>query len=103
MPTWPSASPAYSTLAVLPPASEETKLTGWFAGPWNFMPVCTVDWTLGSVITGVPRPVAYTVMVSPGWAGLLAVIGAPCTLAQQSAGVVAVMITCPPALEEAEY
>src|SRR5258708_1998275 len=87
MPMEPTFRPAEITLAVDPPASEETKALGsLFSGPTYFDPVIERALAL-SGFTG-PSPVAYTMMVSPGTAGLFCVRHAPAILAQHSVGLI---------------
>src|SRR5436190_13952063 len=82
----PTARLAEITLAVDPPASDETNCCGSYragsfrAGPLYFAPV---SWaSLAASGPTVPTPVAYTRIVSPGTAGLAWVTGLPARLAQ---------------------
>src|SRR5713101_10193945 len=98
-PIAPTLRPAEITLAVLPPTDDDTKVLAVFsAGPVYGAP-STMACRAASGTT-MPRPVAYTMIVSPATAGLSSVIFAPAMLAQHSVGLVGPTVTVAPVLEE---
>src|SRR6266852_1511156 len=86
-PIAPTLMPAEITLAVLPPADDDTKLLAVFASGPVYGAPSTMACRAASGTT-MPRPVAYTLIVSPATAGLSAVIFAPAMLAQHRVGLV---------------
>src|SRR5271157_465550 len=100
-PTEPGKSVACSTSAVLPPAMALTKVGeppgGVVMGPLaGYCCPSTSRACRASFRTGKPRPVAYTMINSPGSAGLLAVTRLPFTLAQQNCDPKEVITTSDP-------
>src|ERR1700694_3476861 len=96
-PTLPGSGVASSTLAVFPPASDDTNSTGPLTGPSYRLPFSKPF--MGGF--NKPKPVANTVIVSPGITGLFLV--ATPALAQHNAAAVAVSNSFAPLLTDAEY